>query len=186
MEEVLLDFHDLLLLLEILLDVIDLESALKVVPLLIGLGRGRAYSLFQLEFLVQILEVLVQSRQEKGVQRVLDRGIHIVLTEKVVRVHIIQLEGQYLQVLSRCIVMLTAFYENFFYLLLKTLQVQGVNEVENVADLVCNLGIVKFREENLESLLVQAQTFNIYAIWITLFGSDILEYSFSNLGASRN
>lgn len=82
--------------------------------------------------------------------------------------------------------MLTAFYENFFYLLLKTLQVQGVNEVENVADLVCNLGIVKFREENLESLLVQAQTFNVYAIWITLFGSDILEYSFSNLGASRN
>ncbi len=42
MEEVLLDFYDLLLLLEVLLDVVDLESALKVVPLLIGLGRGRA------------------------------------------------------------------------------------------------------------------------------------------------
>lgn len=145
MEEVLLDFHDLLLLLEVLLDVVDLESALKVVPLLIGLGRGRAQSLFQLEFLVQIFEVLVQGRQKKGIQRVLDRGIHIVLTEQVVRVHIIQLEGQYLQMLGRCIMMLTAFYEDFFYLLLETLQIQGVYEVKDVADLVCNLGIVKFR-----------------------------------------
>ncbi len=94
---------------------------------------------------MQILEVLVQSRQEKGVQRVLYRGIHIVLAEQVVRVHIIQLEGQYLQMFGRCIVMLAAFYEDFFYLLLETLQVQGINEVEDVADLVCNLGIVKFR-----------------------------------------
>ncbi len=41
--------------------------------------------------------------------------------------------------------MLTAFYEDFFYLLLETLQIQGVYEVKDVADLVCNLGIVKFR-----------------------------------------
>ncbi len=41
--------------------------------------------------------------------------------------------------------MLTAFYEYLFNLFLETLQVQRVDKVEDIADFVCDLRIVKFR-----------------------------------------
>jgi len=61
LQEVLLDISDLLLLLQVLLNVIDLESRLQVVPLLIWLVLSRTVkNLLQLEFLVKVLEILVE------------------------------------------------------------------------------------------------------------------------------
>lgn len=61
LQEVLLDIRDLLLLLKVLLNVVDLESRLQVVPLLIRLVLSRTVqNLLQLEFLVKVLEILVE------------------------------------------------------------------------------------------------------------------------------
>jgi hypothetical protein len=76
LEEVFLYLRYLLFLFEIFLYVVDFEVGFKAVPFFVGLVlQGGVNNLFKLQFLLQVFEVEVECRKEKGVKGVLNGGV---------------------------------------------------------------------------------------------------------------
>lgn len=74
----------------------DLEALPQTIPFLVWMARQWQLASFLLKLCLDILEVLVERVYEYGIVSILDNWEQIVLADKIVLIHVVQLESKQL------------------------------------------------------------------------------------------